>query len=140
MRHTSDISKGSFDIDNLLQHRVVDTAVQADPIAEGQADVDGEALKVSIRVNIGIFLDVTHKLSDAVGRLKIDEWQVCLRCLPVEGSCGSFPSSLDRIIPWRSTQRENSLRLRDHAVECPEARTGDQGRLVLDPEFLDGFE
>lgn len=25
-------------------------------------------------------------------------------------------------------------------MECPESRTGDQGRLVLDPKFLDGVE
>ena len=73
VRHTSDISKGSFDVDDLLQHRVVDAAVKANTIAEGQADVDGEALKVSIGVNIGIFLDVTNQLGDAIGRFEIDE-------------------------------------------------------------------
>lgn len=56
--NATNISKGSFDCNDFLQHRVVDAPVKANPITERQADIDREALKVAIRIDVSIFLDV----------------------------------------------------------------------------------
>lgn len=73
MRHTTNISKGSFDVDNFSQHGIVDASFEADTVAEGQADIDGETLKVAIWVNVGVFLDIIDEFGDTVGRFEVDE-------------------------------------------------------------------
>lgn len=73
MCNASYISEGSFNVDNLLQHRVVDAAFEADTVAKSQADIDRETLKISIGVNIGVFLHIVDKLGNAIGRFEVDE-------------------------------------------------------------------
>lgn len=135
----ADVTQLSFDFDNFGQSMVADSAVQANAIIQGQADVQGEPLKVPVGIDFVSILEVLHQLVDARGGFEIDERKICLNCLSIEGSGRRFSSSLDRITPRRRSDCEDPLCLRDD-TEGPKCGSGDQGRLVLDPQLFDGLE
>lgn len=136
----ADVAQLSLDLDNFVQSMVPDSAVQTDAVIQGQADVQREALKVPVWIDVVSILDVLDQLVDARGGFEINERKICLNCLSIEGSGRRLPSSLDRIIPRRRSECEDPLCLRDDIMEGPKFGSGDQCRLVLDPQLFDGLK
>lgn len=94
MSNPTDISKLSFDLNDLIQRVVTNGPVNSDAITQCKTDVKREPLEIAIGINIITILDILYQLIDTSSRLQVNEWEVGLNSLPVERRRGSLPSSL----------------------------------------------
>ena len=76
----------------------MDVAVDSNAIIQGQADVEREALEISIGIDVA-FQTIAEELVDAGGRLQINDGQVALDCVSIESCSCCLPSTLDGVVP-----------------------------------------
>lgn len=137
---TAEVGDTTLDINNLMQQLIVDIAFDTESVVESKTGVEGEALEVSLGVDIaGAVLAVLEQFLDTGSAFEVDNGHVGLHGRAVQRGGGRLATTLAGFIPGRGTDGE-ALRGRYDAVEGVEGGTGDQGRLVFDPELADRVE
>lgn len=122
-------------VEKLAVNRPVDTV----SVVERQGRVEREPGDVVDGVDgSGAAFAVLEQLLDAHGGFEVENGHVRLCSWAVESRGGRLSAALARLVPGRGADGE-SLRGRDDRVEGVEHGTGNERRLVSDPEVLDGF-
>lgn len=97
-------------------------------------------MEVLSRIQVdGTVLAVLVHVLDSNTALQVNEGHVTLYSRTVQCSGCDLASTLARLIPWRSADCE-PLAAGDYIVKSVQRWSGDQRRLVGNPEMLDGFK
>lgn len=119
---------------------LIDPSVDANAVVQCQTGVECEAVEVFSWVQVdGTHVGIFVHVFDRHTALQINKRHIALNSRAVQSSGCHLASAFARIVPGRGTDRE-PLAARDHAVERVQHWPRDQGRLVGDPEMLDGFK
>lgn len=137
---TAEVGDTTLDINDLVQQLIVHIALDTETVVESKTGVEGEALEVGLGVDIaGAVLAVLEQFLDTGGAFEVDNGHVGLHGGTVQRGRGGLATTLAGLIPGRGTDSE-ALRRGYDAVEGVEGGTGDQSRLLFDPELADRVE
>ena len=107
-------------MDGFIENLIVNVAVNAYSVVQGQTNVEGEALEVPIWVEVcflSLWVDaIGEHFVDGVCGFQIYNRQVRLCGDAIQGGGSGFASSLHTVVPWGCTQSK-ALSGRDDLVK-----------------------
>lgn len=104
----AEVGDATLDSDNLLKKLIVDVALNAEAVVEGERGVQSKALEIRGRVDVlRSILAILEQLSDACRGLQINNGHVRLNGGTVQRGGGSLATTLARLVPGGGSDRES---------------------------------